>query len=197
MKKYFTLLIMLLSISAISYAQDTPTPTTEHLTFSGITICGSATSFRSSMESKGFISNRTDDDETMMVFAGDFIGKSTELIVVYLTPKTKQVWKVVVYFIEKTSWYDLKNEYNTLKDQVIQKYGNPNADYDFFSSPYDEGDGYEMTGVAVDKCNYAAYWDNGISVEISKLKSVKICYEDPIQVNILKQEKSQMAQEGL
>lgn len=182
-----------ISFNGIKFSKNDPNA--PHLTFNGIKICGSSTSFQTQMENKGYVLSKTKDG--ILVFNGDFIGKSTEQILVILTPKTKQVWKVVVYFNEKTSWYSLKGEFNELKDQITQKYGNPSNNYSFFSSPYDEGDGYEITGVKVEKCHFSAFWDNGISVEISKYCQVKLIYEDPFQSEIFSQEKNKVSQEGL
>lgn len=114
-------------------------------------------------------------------------------------PTTKIVWKVAIYFPEydyTSNWYTIKNDYNTLKDQLKNKYGNYTNDYNFFSSPYKEGDGYEITAIKVNKCTFYTSWeqkDNAISIEISKLLSIKLCYENTINSKISQTEKEKIA----
>ena len=99
--------------------------------------------------------------------------------VIYInTPISKKVWKFAVYLPAQTSWYSIKNQYQAKLSTLKDKYGEPKSSYENFINPYYEGDGYEMSAVTLDKVNYSAFWDNGISIEISKYKQVKICYEN-------------------
>jgi hypothetical protein len=57
--------------------------------------------------------------------------------------------------------------------------------YAFFKSPYEEGDGYEMTAVAVEKCFWLSAWEANatypnqtIAVRITKSKRVSLVYEN-------------------
>ena len=114
-----------------------------------------------------------------------------ELLIV-VTPKTKQVCKVVIYFAKETNWYSLKQTYEKFKDVLIEKYGQFDSDYQYFRKPYYEGDGYEMSAVALDNVVYATYWLNkenmNMVVEIEKYKQVSITYENVELMRVKKNE---------
>lgn len=60
-------------------------------------------------------------------------------------------------------------------------------DYEFFVSPYDDGDGYEMKAVAIDKCRYISFFlarGGHIVVQIDKTVRVKVIYEDRENIKI-------------
>ena len=79
-------------------------------------------------------------------------------------------------------------------DVLSKKYGEPESTYNFFSSPYKEGDGDEMTAVAVDKCSYSAFWTktSGLWISISKFKQVVISYENITNSNLHTKEKNEI-----
>ena len=129
----------------------------EHMMFMKIPIDGTITEFASKMKAKGFV--QTEVDKDVITMEGDFMGQACELYIIG-TEKTKTVWQVSVWFDEKyTSWYDLKSDYNDIKDSYIGKYGVQTNNYHFFVKPYYEGDGYEMQAVKLDKCRYGSFWD--------------------------------------
>ena len=54
-------------------------------------------------------------------------------------------------------------------------------DYEFFSSPYEDGDGYEMRAVTRDKCKYISFFfamGGHITIEIDQTAQLKVTYED-------------------
>jgi hypothetical protein len=106
-------------------------------------------------------------------------GTEYELFISF-TPKTKQVWKLSVFLPEVTSWSRIKSEYENYLGLLTEKYGSPEKAYTFFSTPYYEGDGYEMSAIKLEKCHYSAFWSDsiGIWIEISKFQQVKIVYEN-------------------
>jgi hypothetical protein len=108
------------------------------------------------------------------------IGSKTYEIVISVTPKTKQVWKLSVYLPKSENWSRIKDEYNEYLDLLTTKYGKPEKTYAFFASPYKEGDGYEMIAVGLEKCYYTAFWEDtiGVSIQISKFKQVNVSYEN-------------------
>lgn len=64
-------------------------------------------------------------------------------------------------------------------------------DYEFFVSPYDDGDGYEMKAVAIDKCRYISFFlarGGHIVVQIDKTVRVKVIYEDRENIKIAQEE---------
>ena len=69
-------------------------------------------------------------------------------------------------------------------------------DYEFFSSPYEDGDGYEMRAVAKDKCRYISFFfalGGHIAIEIDKTAQLKVVYEDRVNIKIAQQELEQNA----
>jgi len=151
--------------------------------FLGIKVDGKRDAVINAFKLKGFKVNPDYDVNKDLVIRmnGEAGGKRLEVAIV-CTPKSKTVWKFSVYLSKQSSWYSLKNDYEEYLKLLSDKYGEPKSKYAFFSSPYEEGDGYEMTAVAVEKCIYAAYWSNqiGISIKISKYNQVNIGYENAV-----------------
>jgi len=167
-------------VAMVSFGQD----------FMGIKVEGKRIDVINQFKSKGFYIVK-DDNPNVASLKGNVSGRTYEVSIVS-SPISHTVWKIVVYLPEITEWYSLKSNYETYLKVLTEKYGEPEKTYHFFSSPYTEGDGYEMTGVFAGKCNYVAYWpeSKGISIEISKWKQVKINYENPINSVLDDKEKS-------
>lgn len=149
--------------------------------FMGIKIDGNKDIVINQFKAKGFKLSPTNDIKLNYTsMEGIVNGKSMELLICH-TPTSKLVWKVIVTLPKQSTWSDLKSEYEKYKDILVKKYGQPSNDFHFFSSPYDEGDGYEMTAVALEKCTYSSYFTNegnSISIEVTKWKEVDISYEN-------------------
>ena len=160
--------------------------------FMGIRIEGEKVNFISQLKSKGFVV-KGDSNADAVIMQGSAGGRVYELVI-SATPKTKNVWKLSVYLPKSESWSKLKRDYNEYLDLLSEKYGKPEKTYSFFSSPYDEGDGYEMSAVALEKCFYSAFWSDviGVSIQISKFKQVKVSYENKKNVELLEIEKKQV-----
>ena len=156
----------------------------EHMTFKGIPIDGPLSSFISQLETKGFTHELTDGNVAML--KGDFAGKCDCTIGVLASKQSNTVFKIIVYFPKKTSWYSLKSEYKSFKESYTKKYGTP-LTYEYFIDPYFDGDGYELQALSLKKCTYASFYktDKGyISVQINDSKCVTVIYEDAINVQI-------------
>ncbi len=180
--KKIILVILVINIFHSSYGQE----------FLGIKVDGKSQDVVNAFKAKGFVS-KTQTNPNVVTLNGTVSGKSFEVLVVS-TPKSKTVWKISVYLPQKTSWYSLKSEYEEYLKILTDKYGIPENSYTFFSSPYSEGDGYEMTGVSSEKCNYAAFWseERGISIEISKYKQVNISYQNNTNTILNRKEKAEV-----
>ncbi len=146
--------------------------------FMGVKVEGDKTTFINQFKAKGF-AVIGDPSSDAVLMRGTISGKAYELVVVS-TPKTKKIWKLSVFLPEVTSWNSIKREYENYLNILIEKYGAPDKTYRFFSSPYEEGDGYEMSAITLEKCVYSAYWSEsvGVSIQISKYKQIKIAYEN-------------------
>lgn len=173
MKKITTTLALML-ISILSHAQ----------VFMGIHVSGPIASFTQQIRAKGFTLNLQESQGNIYVYNGTLSGTTVEVIAV-TTPTSKVVKKVAVFYPIQESWYSLKSDFTAISERIVNKYGQPNDTYSFFESPYEEGDGYEMTGVAVEKCFYlsvwkasAAYPNQTIAVRITKAQRVSLVYEN-------------------
>ncbi|MBP9018142.1 MAG: hypothetical protein BWZ11_00822 [Bacteroidetes bacterium ADurb.BinA395] len=185
MKSLKLLLIILFSVSTFSlYSQ-------EHITFKGIPLKGTINSFAQELVKKGCTIKESKGN--LIILKGEFVNETCEIILVG-SKKTNTIWKVVAYLPEQTSWYSIKSDYNILKKQFQQKYGDGES-YEFFSDPYYEGDGYEMQALRLEKCTYATYFktETGtISLEISKFQQISISYEDKINVELKRKESDEI-----
>lgn len=184
MKKILFLLSML---PMMCFAQ-------EHIDFKGIPLEGDLDSYVSKMKEAGYNFIKIVDGDIALM-EGKFTGKDAQ-IYISATPKTKTVCRVFVFLEKHTSWTSLKNEYFKYKDLYKQKYGEDSESFEFFKDPYYEGDGYELQAVGLDKCNYATFYntDKGtIAIEIASTKAILIGYEDKININLFKEEKTSEA----
>ena len=169
----------------------------EHMAFKGVSMGCNITTFVSQLKAKGFTVNY--EAENGVILEGDFAGTSNCKVCVLPTKQSKMVWKVAVKFPEQSSWYSIKSEYRTFKDSYTEKYGKPES-YEFFSSPYEEGDGYEMTAISVEKCHYISFFTTEmgpIALEIHKDKCVQVSYEDSINSAINSKEKEASVEEDI
>ena len=94
----------------------------EHLSFKGISIEGSMSSFCQKLKAKGFTSIGRDNNLTL--FTGDFTGRNAT-VGVTATDDGKDVFAVVVLFDPSGEWNTLVNTYDYYKDLYTRKYGKP------------------------------------------------------------------------
>jgi hypothetical protein len=173
MKKITTTLAVML-ISIVSNAQ----------VFMGISVSGPVASFNAQLRAKGFTMDALQSEGDLYVFNGTISTKDVEVVVI-TTPTSKLVKKIVVFYPKQESWYSLKSEFNDVFEVISKKYGQPDDNYAFFKSPYEEGDGYEMTAVGTENCFYLSAWkanatfpNQTIAVRIVKSKRVTLAYEN-------------------
>ena len=173
MRKILFSLLLILAIAMPAAA--------EHARFLGIEINGSQEQFKRQLLSVGGIKcleSRCDDKG--YVYTGSYAGYNN--CEFYTLEKCGNVYCVVVYLPEASSWRQIKRQYN----QICGEY---NSDSAFrltkqeasFEAPYAEGDGDEMLAVANEKVSYVSVYDNSsttIIVKISKFKQVKIIVSD-------------------
>jgi hypothetical protein len=160
--------------------------------WNGIPISGTFASLKTNMLSKGF--RLIKKEGSSAYFEGSINGVNYE-VVSYCTPISNQVANLSIYLPIKETWSAIKSEYKYIKELIIEKYGEPEQ-YEYFSSPYYEGDGYEMSAVVGEKCVFSAFWLNirnepnlSIMTEISKYKQVQINYQNNENIKKATQEK--------
>ena len=172
--------------------------------FMGIPIEGDAVIFINKLKTKGFKVKKYDAIVTTMT--GVFLGNVTNEVLIVHTPKSKKVWKVVVFLQEQIGWSSLKSEYQSLLSKLNNKYGEPSNSYFSFLSPYEEGDGYEMNAVEFEKTNIVAWWNlmyqdgtesGTIMLELSKWKQNKITWENATNGALKEKEQAELDAEEL
>lgn len=169
---------------------------TEHFTFKGLPIDGEEQEFIEKLKLQGYIKVQYVDKA---VLSGSFIGRDS-FIMVYSTPLTNTVWKVMVLF-EHTfnTWSEIKSVYEQLVDLYIQKYGSPTLEKKIFTSPWEEGDGHELLALKSGACVYGAGFvyskENDtigtIIIEMTNNCQLRIHYEDKINFDLLEKEQAQ------
>jgi hypothetical protein len=160
-------------------------------TFNGTLIDGTLPEFVSKMKLKGFTLKKQEGNSAVME------GNDKKELYIFSTPKSKKVFRITVYLPESTSWYNLKSEYFRYKELLTNINGTPHTNYEFFSNPYYEGDGYELQAVSLEKVTYSSYWfkddqNSNVSVTISKYAQVQLIYENIKNNDINKNEKNEI-----
>jgi hypothetical protein len=176
--KFSVLGLLLLLFSLDSFGQE----------FLGIKVDGKLNEVVTKFKQKGF--KITSPDSNNPILKGKAGNLSVE-IVIFSSPITKTVYKLTVYLPEQTTWASIKSDYQDYLTTLTNKYGTPESTYDFFESPYEEGNGDEMLGVEMEKCHYSAFWSN-VSLFISKFKQIKISYENDKNFQIRDKEESKL-----
>ena len=191
MKKKILTICLVVWLSSLAYCQT-------DMMFYGIPIKGSYTLFTNQLKDKGFTFKK-ELKPTLKIWKGTFLNKDVDIVIV-MTPTSKEVWKTSVYFKEQTNWVDLKSEFESVCSKITDKYGPVSSRYSNFNSPFEEGDGYELTAVKSDKSNFFFMWNleaGSISVSISKSCCVQISYESKSGVELKQKEDAKIADEQL
>jgi len=181
--KKTTLLVAVLMSYLFSYSQ----------VFDGVAISGKFYECVNKFKSKGYVLK--EEAEYGATMTGKIGADNIELYL-FKTPKTGLVYKATIFLPKKTSWNQLKSSFLDYVTLLIGKYGDYDKSSASFVDPYYEGDGYEMSAITLDKCNYYAYWENNnntnIFIEISKYTQVKIAYENVTNLRLREIEKEQI-----
>ena len=76
-----------------------------------------------------------------------------------------------------------REAYASMQQFLARKYGPPASAYAVFEDPYEEGDGYEETALAVGKATISSFWPRvqgaALWVEITDQLAVSVSYEAP------------------
>jgi hypothetical protein len=151
---------------------------------------------------KGFVKEQSDPKKPhCLKFAGYINGVKHEVSVL-ASKKTKIVWKFSVWLPASYTWSSSKSAFLKYKEIFIKKYGEPISDYNFFISPYEEGDGSEMLALNNDKCTYACYFKdevgNGLIIKLVSATygeaHVVLGYENKIASKLDDEENSEVEQ---
>ena len=158
---------------SIRFVQESKT----HIKFMGIELNNAVDLAMLDLQKKGF--ELLDIRKEGYALSGKFMNRNST-IMLHATPKSNNIYKVSIFFDEEKSWYGLKSEFLNIVKSYRAKYKCIDSGRTFLE-PYYEGDGFELQGVAKDKCCYFdKYQTEGgtIYIEISDLKCIKIQYKD-------------------
>lgn len=161
-----------------------------------IEVNGKYEDFKDSLEAKGF--RYLKSYKTCHTFYGIFANEIVTLEAL-ASPKTNNMSKIIVYFPKKENWKNLKDDYFKKKELYSSKYP-LNQEFEFFITPYEDGDGYEMRAVALEKCNYISFFlavGGYITVEIHDKWQVRVTYEDRDNIRSAQEELDQQALEDI
>lgn len=142
--------------------------------FLGIKVDGKLSEVVAKFKLKGF--KVSSPDELSPILVGK-AGVSNVEVIILSSPISKTVFKIAVYLPKHNDWESIKSEYEDYLETLTAKYGTPTNSFNFFSSPYKEGEGDEMNAITMEKCTYSAYWEN-VSIKISEYKQVSVAYEN-------------------
>lgn len=171
MKKiFFTLITLCFALNSIAQ---------EHLTFKGIPIKGSMTSFCQKLKSKGLKQVATDKNATW--FVGDFTGRNAT-IGVGATDDGKNVHTVLAIFDPSEEWNTLTNIYDYYKELYTRKYGEPKESVE--NNPAN-GDSNISKMAEVDQgtVTWASVWEvTGGTIELFIEKSAEGIYKGEVVI---------------
>lgn len=174
----------------------------KHLTFRQIPISGNVNNFIRKLEAQGYtVTNSYNQEYNLAILTGKFAGVNNCQILVVGTPVSMLVCRVVISLPEQQIWFSLKSEYQEWKNKLTAKYGTPTS-YEYFSEPYYEGDGYEMTALSNEHCQYQSFYtdketEGTIVVRLSTRGCVTMVYEDKHNSDIGEGEKNNIANDDL
>lgn len=162
MKQMFlTLIAVFVAVCGVSQTQ-------EHLSFKGIPITGTMSSFCQQLKAKGFTQVGRDSNYTL--FTGDFTGKTVELLAVS-DSDGKNVLGVVVLLDPSEEWNRLTSTYDYYKDLYISKYGNPKMSKEY-NPAYGDSNIAKMAEVHQGTVAWGSLWQiTGGTIELSIEKS--------------------------
>jgi hypothetical protein len=183
MKKFLALLLACM-LTLIVSAQ-------EHLTFKGLPVDGTLTEFVSKLQDIGFKVNSSSSKFAQI--KGEFSGQICE-IYIQASLISNTTYQVTVVLKESDNWFDIRTTYDEYKKLLTSKYGTGTSIEKFVGSYY-EGDGYEMTAVRQNKCQFLTIYElpNGkVALGVASLKegSVVLMYSDKINYELAEREES-------
>ena len=158
----------------------TPNPG-NHLEFKGVSINGAKEKVADALQNQGY--TFIDGGEDGILLNGKFAGIDNCQILVNASPHTHQTYSVSVFTPEALTWWSIKADYDRIKEMLRKKYGRPSSSTEFFSEPYIEGDGYELTALSTGNAMFVSSYSskNGdITLLITQGAQLLITYKDKI-----------------
>lgn len=178
MKKLLVTVLLALLFGAVS-AQN------EHLNFKGVPIDGCSKDFVKNIQSKGFEIVR--NSEGLLSLRGVFCGKPNCIVIVNTLEEEDVVSAVNVLFERENTWHALSNNYDTLKNMLTEKYGDPVEVKESFVNLYSEEDFLKITRLQANDCEWRSVFETGVGQIVLSIvynleygSHVKLEYRDRI-----------------
>lgn len=146
MKKTKLILVLLILFSNLLFGQ----------TIDGITLGKTEKEVISKLISKGFKLINT-PTKTNKRYKGKLSNEDDVEICILSTPKTKLVWKLIIETYAY-NWPSAKATFDNYKAKLVNKYGDSTINNNYFTTPYNEGDGYEMLALYKGNCTWSSSW---------------------------------------
>lgn len=157
----------------------------EHLTFRGIPIDGTAGEFIKKLEALGYTYVKKDDEETYLL-RGEFAGRNNCQIVVNTDIEEDLVCVVAVILPPCDAWKKLESDYLGLKNMLTKEYGEPYDYLEVFKDYEPMSDEGKIQAIRKDEYHYTTTFltEKGeITVKIMNLEgdcSAGLMYRDRI-----------------
>ncbi len=184
--------IISLTALMLCYIASIAQTSNEHLTFKGVPIDGTLSEFVSKMKSAGF--SYVDSQDGTAILQGGFAGFKGCMIGVSTLKNSDVVNTISVIFPDKDDWSSLEENYQHLKNMLIEKYGKPSEcveEFQGYGSPRDNSD--KLCKLRLDECIYVTVFMTPkgaiqLSLEHQSVWScfVKLQYWDRINTNAAK-----------
>lgn len=200
MKKTFVLFLAIVCTSILCMAQIGA----EHMKFKKVPINGSLITFIQKMKTKGFVMYGKNDAQTLALMNGKFAEENVT-ISIFSSKKSRTVYSVHVNLKETTAWAALKAQFDSFKEMLTTKYGEPSESYEEFEYPYKDGNGLELNALKNKKANFSAIYDVGeigiIRLDIFSDDAIRgqvvISYYDLVNFDLMRKEKSEIISDDL
>lgn len=159
-------------------------------TLIGVAISGRLQTCMAGFEKQGF--RYVKDNPHGVTMSGKMYDRPVELYIV-VTPRSKTVCKVSLYFPKRQSWSALMNEYEQLRHQLTKALGTPDQQEATFQLPFKSGDGRELEALRSEKCSYSTIWLNKGNthaiLEISEFLQVYMAVENRENMELWERER--------
>ena len=167
MKKLF-LSIGLALMCLAGYSQEKP-----HLEFEGIPVTGSVDNMVLQLKSKGYKQIKESSSLT-----GKVMGQKAK-ITVASTPDGSKVYLVLVECVTKKSWEQVKTCYDSMRMQLVARYGDPILYKEEYDSPLAEAD--PLQALQYGNCTFISHYQapgGEIILTITKDAVVQLYFVD-------------------
>lgn len=152
---------LLCVLSVKSQSEDSTEVRFDPINFMGVPMSGPIDDFQALIVSKGF-TFETVSNSNCRVLTGNFIGKK---VLVLLEPSSKgDIYRSGIVFTNGgakfTSWDSLLQIYNTVKNLLVEKYGEPRYIKENFNcTPYPKNNKEKLIELADGNCEYACVFE--------------------------------------